>query len=118
MSAKAVDGAAFMAAERLRWTERQFQDAVTERARAHGWSFVYHTYRSTRSDHGFPDLVLVRPQTSQVVFVELKAMKGKLSIEQEAWQAALAALQGDGTVRIYLWRPCCWNSGEIEAVLR
>ena len=39
--------------------ESDFQRAVIEMARLHGW-LVYHTHDSRRSAPGFPDLVLVQ----------------------------------------------------------
>ena len=124
VSTPTVDGTTFMAEQRLRWSEHDFQEAVIDMARKdYAWTHVYHTYRSDRSEKGFPDLVLVREgatrslmgRTGEIVFAELKSMKGKLSLEQESWYQALRTVPN---VRVCLWRPCCWNSGEIHAVLR
>lgn len=112
-----VDGAAFFDAERLRWPEEKLQNEIlrmavgTQRQPSPlGWR-AYHTHDSRHSAAGFPDLVLVR---ERIVYAELKTTKGKLSPSQAAWMEALRAAGGE----VYLWRPCCWNSGEIEAVLR
>lgn len=107
-----------MAEERLRWRENEFQKQVLSVATDYGWTHRYHSYFSDRSERGFPDLVLVRPATHQVLFAELKTMRGKLTPAQESWIAALSEAQGDGTVRVCVWRPCCWNSGELHEVLR
>lgn len=106
-----LDGATFFAGERLKWREKEFQREVVNHARLHGWRKIYHTYFSDRSEAGFPDLVLVRP--GRIVFAELKTMKGKVSPTQDEWLTALM----DGGAEVYTWRPCCWNSGEIEKVL-
>ncbi len=118
MNTPTIDGATFFAEERLRWTEREFQTEVIARACENDWGFQYHTFDSRRSSRGFPDLVLCRPLTHQVLFVELKTMRGRLSPAQIGWIEALSAAEGDGTVRVCVWRPCCWNSGEIDDVLR
>ena len=112
-----VDGAMYMADQRLRWREKEFQDAIVaayvgtmRRPVPNCWK-AYHSYFSDRSEAGFPDLVLVR---ERVVFVELKTMKGTISPKQREWYDALIA----GGAEAYIWRPDAWNSGEIEAALR
>ena len=106
-----TDGAAYFASERLRWSERDFQEAVTGMAEGYGY-ITYHTFDSRRSDAGFPDIVAVRP--GRIVYIELKAMQGRLSDAQREWLAALNAGGGE----VFVFRPCCWNSGELENVLR
>jgi len=76
-------------------SEAQFQEAVIEFARLHGW--LVHAERPARSDKGwrtpvqgdagFPDLVLARGSVTLVW--ELKSEKGKRSPEQEKWWKAL-----------------------------
>lgn len=112
-----VDGATFMGNERLRWLERKFQAAIIEsyvgtrrRPVPNPWK-AYHSYFSDRSEAGWPDLVLVR---ERIVYVELKTMKGAVTPAQREWHDALVFAGGE----TYVWRPCCWNSGEIERVLR
>ena len=98
--------------------------AVTELARARGW-MVYHPWRSTKSETGFPDLVMVRPP--RVVFAEMKTEKGRLRKGswnkggtrylpgQDEWLTAFGGCPG---VETHLWRPADWLSGKIEAILR
>lgn len=88
-------------------TEKGFQRVVIEYARLRGWN-IYHTHDSRRSPAGFPDLVLVR---ERVVFAELKSERGRLTVEQRAW---LAALRTAG-VEVFCWRPSQWD--EIERTL-
>ena len=57
-------------------TEADLQRSIIIAAREMGW-LAYNTYRSMRSEPGFPDLVLVRPP--RVMFLELKTAKGRLS---------------------------------------
>lgn len=83
-------------------TESAFQAQVIEYAEARLW-LVYHTYRSTRSPAGFPDLVLVR--LSRCIFAELKTEKGRPSPAQLKWLDALD-LAGETA---YLWRPSDWE---------
>jgi hypothetical protein len=90
--------------------EKAFQAQVVQLARLWGWC-VYHTYRSTRSPPGFPDLVLVRPP--RLVFAELKSARGRLTPEQGRW---LELLRGCPGVESYVWRPDDWDS--LERTLR
>jgi len=57
-------------------SEADLQRSIIICARDMGW-LAYATYRSMRSEPGFPDLVLVRPP--RVMFLELKTAKGRLS---------------------------------------
>lgn len=93
----------------LRETEAQFQAKVIQWARLNGWMH-YHTHDSRRSPEGFPDLVLVRPP--EIVYVELKSEKGKLTTRQQVWIGALEAC-GQET---FVWRPSDWPF--VEARLR
>lgn len=88
--------------------EKDFQQTVIQLATYEGW-LVYHVYDSRRSAAGFPDLVLVRH--GQVIYAELKTMRGRLSPAQITWRDALLA--GDNTW--YLWRPADWDA--IRAIL-
>ena len=90
-------------------TERQFQAAIIDLARWTGWRW-YHTHDSRRSVAGFPDLTLVRD--TRLMFAELKAERGKVSGDQQAWIDALRAAGAD----VRVWRPGDWN--EIEQTLR
>jgi hypothetical protein len=69
-------------------TEAQFQSQVLHLARLYGW-LPYHTYDSRRSHPGWPDLVLLRPP--RLLFIELKAERGRLRPEQRRWLGDLAA---------------------------
>lgn len=100
--------------EVLAWSERVFQDQVIELARSLGFSLVYHTYDSRRSQPGFPDLVLVNPVTRRVLFRELKSARGRVSPEQKRWGDGLRAAGAD----FDFWRPQDWVSGRIECELK
>lgn len=80
-------------------TEAELQALIVEAAKAFGW-LSYHTHNSRHSAAGFPDLVLVR--TGELLFVELKSAKGKLTAAQSEW---LNALDGATTVEANVWRP-------------
>lgn len=90
-------------------SEKAFQQQVKDLARLAGWR-TYHTYRSTRSAAGFPDLVLVRPPA--IIFAKLKSENGRLRPEQAAWLEALRECPG---VKARLWRPTDWP--EIKEAL-
>lgn len=81
-------------------TERELLGMVRRLARDQGF-LVYHTYRSTHSEPGFPDLCLTKP--GRLIFAELKRERGKLTQDQHTWQQALSrSLPG---VETYTWRP-------------
>jgi hypothetical protein len=88
-------------------TEAQLQTAVLELAALFKWRH-YHTHDSRRSAAGFPDLVLVRPP--DVLYVELKSDKGRLTPEQTAW---LQDLEKAGQ-EVHIWRPADWHDGTIR----
>jgi hypothetical protein len=101
-------------------TEAELQSNVTELAKILGWRSAHfrpamtsHGWRTAVSGDGkgFPDLVLVR---ERILFVELKGVRGTLSVEQQDWMFAL----GEAGVQREIWRPCHWLDGTIEAELR
>lgn len=81
---------------------------VRDLARRTGWR-TYHTLRSTGSEPGFPDLVLLRPSRdntlSECLVVELKAGRGQPTTEQAAWLADFAKVPGIATA---VWYPQDW----------
>ena len=90
-------------------TEREFQNAVTDYATLRGY-LVYHTYRSTRSIPGYPDLTIVG--NGKVLFAELKREGGKATEAQTVWLDAI----NDNGGQAYLWMPSMWD--EIEQILK
>ncbi len=68
------------------------------------------TPRVIRNPAGLPDLILVR--RPRVVWVELKADRGRLTDAQRDWLADLRASRQEA----YLWRPSDWVI--VERVLR
>jgi ribosomal protein L37E len=91
-------------------SEKAWQTTVLDLARRGGWR-SYHTFDSRRSSAGFPDLVLVRPP--ELIFVEVKAEKGKTTPEQDAWLEDLGVVAHMVAcvevvahhVRVFVWRP-------------
>ena len=89
---------------RARMTENQFTETVIQLARFHGWMVTHFRpartetgWRTPLSGHkGFPDLVLAR--RGDVLIVELKTEKGKVTKEQQRWGENI------GT-QYRLWRP-------------
>lgn len=99
--------------------EREFMGRIVDLARTYGWSVAH--FRPARTEkgwrtavaydgQGFPDLVLCHPQHG-VIFAEVKAEGGRLSIEQERW---LRDLDRAGA-RVFGWWPKHWDG--IVAVL-
>jgi hypothetical protein len=80
-------------------TEAELQAVVIEAAERGGW-LVFHDNDSRRNRPGFPDLVLVRPP--EVIFCELKTMRGKTTPEQREW---IEALQSCSVVSAGVLRP-------------
>ena len=95
-------------------SEKVFMQQVIQLARLNQW-MCYHTHDSRRSEPGYPDLTLCRPATqtapARLIYAELKAEKGRLTKEQEAWLLALRQTPAE----VYVWKPSCW--AEIEQVL-
>ena len=94
-----VDGAAFMAMQRLAWTEKQFQAALLKAycgtkkeplPAGIAWK-AFHTFFSKNSMEGWPDLVLLRG--GRIVIAEMKSETGKLSAAQKECLALLRAVQ-------------------------
>ena len=88
-------------------SEAIWQRDVIDLARTLGWRCAH--FRAARTKHGwatpvaadgkgFPDLILVR---DRVIAAELKAAKGRTSVEQDAWLAAFTA----AGIESYVWRP-------------
>lgn len=101
-------------------TEREWQNYVTSLARMCGWRVSH--FRGAWSSRGFrtpvqydgqgfPDLVMVHPERSKILWVELKAGKNKLSKEQECWRDWLRAANQDWRE----WRP--GDEAEVEKEL-
>lgn len=79
------------------YTERDWSKQVASLCAQLGWR-RYHTYRSERSQPGFPDETLVR---DRLVFLELKTEQGKLSATQRDWLGWLL----DAGAEAYVARP-------------
>jgi hypothetical protein len=84
-------------------SEKEFMAQVVQYAKLRKW-LVYHTHDSRHSAKGFPDLVFVRD--TEILFVEMKSDKGKLTPEQEVWVDALVA----AGQQVAVWRPSYWNA--------
>lgn len=84
-----------------RESEAEFQGAVVNLARTWHW-LVYHTFDSRHSEAGFLDLTCVR--APELLIVELKTEKGRVSDAQQNW---IDQLVGCG-VEVHVWRPSDW----------
>lgn len=102
----------------LHQTEAQLERAILELAAATGWRSAH--FRAARTARGwrtpvsgdgtgYPDLTLIR--APELLFVELKAQRGKLSDAQRQWLQALDMCE----IEVYVWKPSDWP--EIEARL-
>ena len=114
---------AMLGPKRRRQPERGFQRRVLALARLKGWRHWHDAAtnaprrcgacgtvrRAPRNAAGMPDLILVR--RPELIWVELKAEGGDVSVEQLLWIEALRACGQ----RVYVWWPDDWH--EIERVL-
>lgn len=78
-------------------TEKEWMAQCAQLARQMGWR-RFHTFRSERSEAGWPDDALVR---DRLILLEYKTEKGKLSDAQKGWIRALLNAQ----VEVYVCRP-------------
>lgn len=78
-------------------SEKQFESHVIEYARNMGWK-VYCSYNNSRSEPGFPGLVLVR---DVILFRQLKSENGRISKTQNEWAEALIHTGSD----FKIWKP-------------
>lgn len=98
--------------QKRRNEEEELQNKIIEVAKIYGW--LVHAERPARTskgyrtpiqgDTGFPDLVLTR--NKDILFVECKSEKGKLSDAQKIW---LTELDKNPTVRCLVWRLSDWE---------
>lgn len=104
-----VDAQTFDAMVARSMSEDAWLTHVLALARHHGWRSAH--FRPARTDRGwrtpvsgdgkgFPDLVMVRGTT--LICAELKAQRGRLTPEQEAWLVDLSHAQ---SVCAEVWRP-------------
>ncbi len=89
-------------------TEKEWVAQGVQLARQMGWK-RYHTFRSDRSEPGWPDDALVR---DRLLLIEWKTEKGKLSDAQKEWIRALINAQ----VEVYVARPR--HLDDLATVLR
>ena len=102
--------------------EDHFQQQVIALARLRGWRVAHfrpaQTAKGWRTPvaadgKGFPDLLMVRARTGQIVAMELKGRRGQLTPEQKVWLEDFATVPG-AVSRCY--RPADWPV--IEALLK
>ncbi len=86
--------------------EKDWQEQVEQLAELFGWR-KYHTWRSIKSDPGFPDLVLLRPP--RLIFAELKIEGKEPTPAQYDWLHGIAASGKEA----YVWYPA-----DLEMVTR
>lgn len=92
-------------------SEAQWQALVIREAMLAKWAY-YHPpdnipYKGNKKQNivaGFPDLTLVRKD--RLIFVELKAEKGRITEAQKVWLKRLS----DAGAECYLWRPSDYDT--------
>jgi len=103
--------AEYLHAQALAMTEKDLLEQCRGAAKVLGL-LLYHTYRSDRSEPGFPDLVIVGRRG--VLIRELKTQRGTVTPAQQTWLNAL----DDAGVDADVWRPMSLISGQIVDELR
>ncbi len=120
-------------------SEDELLGYVINCAKAEGW-LIFHPrparkkdgtwYTATQGDKGYPDLTLVHRESFQLLIVELKSSKGKISPEQEEWINTLRSaatwinefcrpvVDRHHMMLVEVWRPIDLLSGEIEQILK
>lgn len=93
-------------------TEKKWQTTVSGWFKQMGLWRTYHTYRSTNSPAGFPDLVCVHATIPLLLYAELKTETGEVTDDQIGWLTDLTRAGSE----VYLWRPS--DTDEIQAVLQ
>ena len=119
--------AALMPEERSKDGRVTLQDCVLQRAAAHGWLAVHfqavtavnrrggtRVVTPFRGRRGFVDTPLVHEGTGAVVMAELKAQRGRVEPDQQAW---LDAFTRNPAVLAVVWRPEDWYRGRIDRLL-
>lgn len=80
--------------------EEAHRQSCRRMARLGGWDRMYHTYRSLKSDHGWPDEVYGRWEPEpRIIYVELKRDGEDLTVDQYEW---LSLLMAHGQ-EVYVW---------------
>ena len=90
--------------------EAEFKNWVINQAKVYGW-LVHHDLPAqarngrwathVQGHAGFPDLVLLHPSRGELLFVELKSERGKISTVQDTWLMALNLAGAEN----HVWRP-------------
>lgn len=94
-------------------TERELLIVVVECAAWLGWR-CFHPWTAIRSAAGYPDLTLCHVGQRRIIFAELKAPRGRLTPDQDAWLQDLR----EAGAEVYVWTPSSWLDGTIETILR
>jgi hypothetical protein len=109
--------------------EKDFQRQVRDVAKRLGWDLAFHAMQPFHAaERGWPDLVLLRIRDRRLIFVELKAEKGKLSDRQTVVLDMLRAIEWPGverraaggsalpSIEVHVWRPSDYDA--LVEVLR
>jgi hypothetical protein len=97
-------------------SEAQFQRAVVDLARIHGWRRRHNPdSRKEDGEPGFPDWIFLRGP--RLLIVELKKEDGKFRKGQPEWLDAFREIPSP-FVEVHVWRPSDMQSGRIARALR
>lgn len=88
--------------------EAEFQHKVVDLVKELGLR-SWHCVDMRRSEPGWPDLVIIGKNGKGILFRELKAAEGVVSVEQLSFLRSLRAAGEDAEV----WRPQDWHSRRV-----
>jgi len=108
-------------------TEDELLIGVTDLLTAGKWRWV-HFRRSDKAKMmghaGLPDIIAVSASRRRLLFIELKAGRGRIDDDQYEWLGAFQAVAGvvvdEGSLtghrmpEVYVWKPSDWHDGTIE----
>lgn len=86
-------------------SEATMQDKLRGGARGLGYLY-YHTHMSKRSDPGWPDTAIVRPDGGALYLWEVKRADGEVSTAQQRWLDALTRVTH---VEAGVYYPADWS---------
>lgn len=87
-------------------SEKEWQQTILDLLAVSGYSLIFHDFDSRRNNAGLPDILAVRLDPPDLIFIELKTETGPLRPKQKEWVGALRQAGQSA----YVWRPSDFES--------